>query len=1220
MEKMKADNNLFHHHHPLYSPANLLPLKILVIFFLLSLSSSAADNVGRGGGGLLEKDSQQLVSFKNSLPNPDELPTWQPTTSPCNFHGVFCKDSRVSSIDLTNHHLDTDLSAVSTFFLSLQHLETLVLKNTNISGSISSFSRFSCNSFLNSLDLSENAISGPITDITALGICSSLVSVNLSKNSVDSFVKGVHRASGPSSLQILDLSYNNISGQDAVSWLLSGGFLPELRHLSLKGNKVSGGLPEVFNFKNLVYLDLSMNNISTNFPSFLDCSSLQHLDLSSNRFSGSVENSLSTCVKLSFANLTSNKLTGTAPKLPSGSIQFLYLQDNDFHGVFPDSLLSDLCTTLVELDLSFNNFTGTLPESLGSCSVLEFLDISTNNFSGPLPVESFLKLSSLKTLVLAFNNFVGNLPDSLSKLVSLEILDASSNSISGSIPSRLCQDHRNSLKVLYLQNNMFTGPIPGSLSNCTHLESLDLSFNYLTGTIPSSLGSLTELRDIIMWLNQLHGHIPEEFMYLQSLENLILDFNDLTGSVPASLGNCSNLNWISLSDNQLTGEVPASLGRLANLAILKLGNNSLSGKIPSELGDCRSLLWLDLNTNFLNGTIPFGLFKQSGNIAAAVLTGKSYVYIKNDGSKECHGAGNLLEFGGIRQEQLNRLSTRHPCNFTRVYRGITEPTFNHNGSMIFLDLSHNKLEGTIPKELGSMFYLSILNIGHNDLSGPIPHELGGLKSVAILDLSYNRLNGNIPQSLTSLTLLGDIDLSNNDISGMIPESAPFDTFPDYRFANNSGLCGYPLPSCGSGFGSGSRAHPKSRRKQASVAGSIAMGLLFSLFCIFGLILVAVETKKRKKKKKEAALEAYMENHSNTATGPHSNWKLSAREALSISLSTFDKPLRKLTFADLLEATNGFHDDALIGSGGFGDVYKAELKDGSNVAIKKLIHVSGQGDREFTAEMETIGKIKHRNLVPLLGYCRVGEERLLVYEYMKYGSLEDVLHDPKIIGVKLNWFARRKIAIGAARGLAFLHHSCIPHIIHRDMKSSNVLVDENLEARVSDFGMARLMSVVDTHLSVSTLAGTPGYVPPEYYQSFRCSTKGDVYSYGVVLLELLTGRKPTDSVDFGDNNLVGWVKMHAKMRISDVFDPELMEEDPGLEIELLQHLKVACACLDDRPWKRPTMIQVMAMFKEIQAGSGIDSASSVGADEAAGLSEVGGVEMSIKEGNEFSKHL
>ncbi|KAG8383429.1 hypothetical protein BUALT_Bualt04G0012300 [Buddleja alternifolia] len=1188
-------NNLFY----------LLYYHLSLILLLISLSSAATAD-----------DSHQLISFKNSLPNLNALPTWRPAAPPCNFHGVTCNNSRVTSIDLSNHNLGADFTRIATFLLSIQSLESLTLQNSNISGSISS-SKFACTSSLTSLDLAQNAITGPVTDIPALKICSGLNFLNLSKNSIDTaFIKEGSRTSVLPSIHVLDLSHNNISGDDAVSWLLLS---TELQYLSLKGNKIGGNgninFPE---FKNLMYLDVSNNNISSKFPLFSDCTNLQHLDLSSNKFYGEIGNSLSLCGKLSFVNLTNNQLTGPFPKLPIGSIQFLYLQENNFQGIFPGSL-SDLCTTLVELDVSVNNLTGTLPESLSSCSGLELLDASSNNFSGELPVGTLLKLTNLKSLVLSFNNFVGDLPDSLSKLVNLEVLDLSSNDLSGFIPSGLCQDPRNSrLKVLYLQNNMFTGPIPESLSNCSNLESLDISFNSLTGTIPSSFGSLSKLRDVIMWLNQLHGEIPEEFMYLQNLENLILDFNDLTGSIPASISNCSNLNWISLSNNQLSGEIPASLGRLSNLAILKLGNNSLSGNIPAELGDCRSLLWLDLNTNFLNGTIPPTLSKQSGNIAVALLTGKSYVYIKNDGSKQCHGAGNLLEFGGIRQEQLDRISTRHPCNFTRVYKGITQPTFNHNGSMIFLDLSYNKLEGSIPKELGSMFYLSILSLGHNDLSGPIPQELGGLKSVAILDLSYNRLNGSIPQSLTSLTLLGDVDLSNNNLSGMIPQSTPFDTFPDYRFMNNSGLCGYPLPSCGSGLGVGTGKHQKSHRRQASLIGSVAMGLLCALFCIFGFVIVVVETRKRRKKK-EAALEAYMENHSNSATAHHSNWKLSARDALSINLATFEKPLRKLTFADLLEATNGFHDDTLIGSGGFGDVYRADLKDGSVVAIKKLVHVSGQGDREFTAEMETIGKIKHRNLVPLLGYCSVGDERLLVYEYMKYGSLEDVLHDRKNIGIKLNWGARRKIAIGAARGLAFLHHNCIPHIIHRDMKSSNVLLDENLEARVSDFGMARLMSAMDTHLSVSTLAGTPGYVPPEYYQSFRCSTKGDVYSYGVVLLELLTGRQPTDSPDFGDNNLVGWVKSHAKTRISDVFDPELIKEDLGLEIELLQHLKVACACLDDRPWKRPTMIQVMTMFKEIQAGSGIDSASSIAIVEG-GFSAVEGVEMSIKEGNELSKHL
>ncbi|KAL8478871.1 hypothetical protein ACS0TY_030668 [Phlomoides rotata] len=1157
-----------------------LGLLVFLLPFFLSLSAGAGD-------------TRRLLSFKNSLPFPDQLFNWQLTAPPCSFNGVTCTGSRVSAIDLSNHHLDTDFSKVATFLLSLQNLESLVLKNANISGSLSSSSpKFTCSIFLTTLDLAENAISGPISDVSNLQDCSRLNALNLSMNSMGPLVGTV--SGGLKSLRVLDVSYNEISGDGVVSWILSNEF-SELQHLSLKSNKLAGNLDEL-NFKNLLYLDLSFNNFSTKFPFFDDCSNLQHLDLSSNQFLGDVGSSLSTCKNLSFLNLTNNHLSGRVPTLSSsGSLQYLYLKRNHFHGGFPLSL-SDSCATLVELDLSVNNLTGNLPESLGECSVLELLDVSNNGLSGELPVHTLLKLSSLKTLSMSFNDFVGFLPESFSKMENLEFLDVGSNNLSGLIPPGLCP--MTSLRVLYLQNNFFTGAIPESLSNCSQLESIDLSLNYLRGTIPSSLGSLPKLKDVIMWLNQLQGEIPREFMQLQRLENLILDFNFLRGSIPPALSNCTNLNWISLSNNQLSGEIPSSLGRLSKLAILKLGNNSLSGRIPEELGDCQSLIWLDLNTNFLNGSIPPSLFEQSGKIGVALLTGKRFVYIKNNGSKQCHGAGNLLEFGGIRDEQLDRVST---CN-GRVWRGITQPNFNHNGSMIFLDLSYNNLEGSIPKELGLMFYLFVLNMGHNSLSGPIPSELSGLQNVAILDLSYNRLNGTIPQSLTSLRL-GDIDLSNNNLSGTIPESAPLDTFPSYRFENNSGLCGYPLPPCASSTSRSNAQHPKSRRKQASLAGSVAMGLLFSLLCIFGLIILGVETKKRRKEK-EAVLEAYIENNSNSGTA----WKISAREALSINISTFDqRPLRKLTFADLLEATNGFHNDSLIGSGGFGNVYKAELKDGSVVAIKKLIHVSGQGDREFTAEMETIGKIRHRNLVPLLGYCKVGEERLLVYEYMKYGSLEDVLQDRRKIGVKLSWGARRRIAKGAARGLAYLHHNCSPNIIHRDMKSSNVLVDEKLDGRVSDFGMARMMNAMDTHLSVSTLAGTPGYVPPEYYQSFMCSKKGDVYSFGVVLLELITGRKPTDSSDFGDNNLVGWVKQqNTKMKISDVFDPELMKDDPGLGVELSQHLKIACACLEDRPSKRPTMIEVMKMFKQIQAGFGIDSASSIDGE----FGGVEGIEMSI----------
>ncbi|CAL9097540.1 unnamed protein product [Musa acuminata var. zebrina] len=1031
------------------------------------------------------------------------------------------------------------------------------------------------------------------SSILALG---GLVSLSLRAVNLTGDVAGV-RCGGR--LAELDLSGNSLQGSIADVASLAAA-CSGLKSLNLSGNSVgvppmaAGDSPAAVGFQ-LETLDLSFNKISGEFDLrwlLSNLGSLRRLDLVGSRLSGGI---------LAITNCS--------------YLQHLDLSYSGLSGVIGDGVFGH-CRSLAYLNLSSNHFTGTLPSDLSSCTSLRTLSLSNNNFSGELPVETLTSMPYLAILEFAFNDVNGSLGDSITRMPMLEVLDLSSNRLSGSIPSELCPNPSFALNTLDLQNNQLTGGIPESLRNCTNLVTLDLSLNYLTGAIPSGLGSLPSLRDLIMWQNLLEAEIPPELVNLRSLENLILDNNGLNGSIPAGLVNCTNLNWLSLSSNHLSGTIPPWIGQLHNLAILKLGNNSFSGPIPPELGDCKSLVWLDLNNNQLSGSIPPTLAKQSGKIAVGLVTGEPYVYLKNDGTSGCRGTGNLLEFAGIRPEDLDRLPSRRFCNFTRVYKGLTQYTFNNNGSMLFLDLSFNQLTGQIPKELGNMYYLLILNLGHNFLSGLIPTDLGSLRYVAVLDLSHNALEGPIPSSFSGLAMLAEIDLSNNELNGSIPELGQLATFPRYRYENNSGLCGFPLPSCEDIAGANSSTqHQKSNRRQASLAGSVAMGLLFSLFCIFGLIIIAVESKKRQKKKDSSncSRDIYFDSRSHSGTA-NSNWKLTAtKDALVINLATFEMPLRKLCFADLVEATNGFHNDSLIGSGGFGDVYKAQLKDGSVVAIKKLIHVSGQGDREFTAEMETIGRIKHRNLVPLLGYCKVGEERLLVYEYMKFGSLEDVLHDGNKVGIKLNWAARRKIAVGAARGLAFLHHNCIPHIIHRDMKSSNVLLDENLEARVSDFGMARLMSAVDTHLSVSALAGTPGYVPPEYYQSFRCTTKGDVYSYGVVLLELLTGRRPTDSMDFGDNNLVGWVKQHSKLRISDVFDPELLKEDPSLELELLEHLKIACSCLDDRPLRRPTMLRVMTMFKEIQAGLSMNATSSAPAASMDGGFYEG--DMSLKESKE-----
>ncbi|KAK3200206.1 hypothetical protein Dsin_023621 [Dipteronia sinensis] len=1200
---------------------------LLLLFHLLMMPSHARQILASKQSTISSSNEEvtNLIDFKKFSVESDPkgyLSNWTSNSiSPCSFQGVFCSDDgHVTALNLNNFGLIGSLHLPSITSLSqLQHLS--LQGNIFSAGDLSTSRTISCN--LQTVDLSSNNISGAIPDRSFLQSCDGLVSVNLSRNTIS----GSTLHFGPSLLQ-LDLSRNRISNSTILTYTLSScqnlnllnfsdnrlsgklavtpsSSCKSLSTLDLSYNLLSGEIPTSFvadSPESLKYLDLSHNNFSGKF-SDLDfglCSNLTLINLSQNILSGSgFPQSLRNCQLLETLNLSRNALQDKIPGLLLGSLRNLKqlsIAHNQFSGEIPPEL-GQACGTLQEIDFSSNKLTGQLPKTFTSCSYLHSLNLGNNQLSGDFLSTVVSQLSSLVYLYVPFNNITGLVPLSLTKCTKLGVLDISSNALTGNIPSGFCSSPNNpsALEKIVLANNYLSGIVPSELGNCKNLRTVDLSFNNFNGSIPAAIWDLPNLSDLVIWANNLTGEIPEGICVNGgNLETLILNNNQLTGNIPKSIASCTNLIWVSLSSNKLTGEIPADIGKLVSLAVLQLGNNSLTGDIPHELGKCRSLIWLDLNSNDLSGALPPSLAEQAGLVMPGFVSGKQFAFVRNEGGTACRGAGGLVEFEGIRPERLEGLPMVHSCPSTRIYSGTTVYTFNSNGSLIYLDLSYNSLSGTIPENFGSMNYLQVLNLGHNNLTGNIPDSFGGLKAIGVLDLSHNNFQGHIPGSLGSLSFLSDLDVSNNNLSGLIPSGGQLTTFPSSRYENNSGLCGLPLQPCSSG------SHPATfhtQEKKQTVEAGVVIGITFFILCIFGLTLALYRVKKHQKKDEQR--EKYIES---LPTSGSSSWKLSSvPEPLSINIATFEKPLRKLTFAHLLEATNGFSADSLIGSGGFGEVYKAQLKDGCVVAIKKLIHVTGQGDREFMAEMETIGKIKHRNLVPLLGYCKIGEERLLVYEYMKWGSLESVLHDRAKGGAtRLDWAARKKIAIGSARGLAFLHHSCIPHIIHRDMKSSNVLLDENFEARVSDFGMARLVNALDTHLSVSTLAGTPGYVPPEYYQSFRCTTKGDVYSYGVILLELLSGKRPIDPAVFGDdNNLVGWAKqLHREKRSSEILDTELMtSRESGGETELHQYLRIAFECLDDRPLRRPTMIQVMAMFKELQVDTESDSLDGFSLKEA-----------------------
>ncbi|MBA0796040.1 hypothetical protein Gohar_006840 [Gossypium harknessii] len=490
-----------------------------------------------------------------------------------------------------------------------------------------------------------------------------------------------------------------------------------------------------------------------------------------------------------------------------------------------------------------------------------------------------------------------------------------------------------------------------------------------------------------------------------------------------------------------------------------------------------------------------------------------------------------------------------------------------------LNLSNNIFYGSLPQSLGNLSYLMYLDLHGNKFTGAIPSEIGNLMQLEYFDVSGNRLSGQIPEEVCSLFSLFYLNLEENRLGGPVPRNGICQNLSKIFLAGNNDLCGRIT-----GLECQIRSSERSSLLNAwGLAGIVAA----SVFIIFASAFVVRRWIMRSgqlsdpEEIEESKLNNFLDQNLCFLSSSSRS-----KEPLSINIATFEQPLLKLTLGDILEGTHHFCKTNIIGDGGFGTVYKAKLPSGKTVAVKKLSQAKTQGNREFIAEMETLGKVKHQNLVPLLGYCSLGEEKLLVYEYMINGSLDLWLRNRSGALDVLDWSKRFKIAVGAAQGLAFLHHGFIPHIIHRDIKASNILLSEDFEAKVADFGLARLISACETHVSTD-IAGTFGYIPPEYGQSGRSTTKGDVFSFGVILLELVTGKEPTgpEFKEIEGGNLVGWVtKKIKKGQAADVLDPVVMSVDS--KQMMLQVLSIAAVCLAENPANRPTMLQVLKLLKGI----------------------------------------
>ncbi|XP_043726319.1 probable inactive receptor kinase At1g27190 [Telopea speciosissima] len=509
--------------------------------------------------------------------------------------------------------------------------------------------------------------------------------------------------------------------------------------------------------------------------------------------------------------------------------------------------------------------------------------------------------------------------------------------------------------------------------------------------------------------------------------------------------------------------------------------------------------------------------------------------------------------------------------------GLTLPTMKLGGgipsslqycqSLQNLDLSDNSLSGTIPSEICTWLpFLVTLDLSQNDLSGPIPSELVKCKYLNSLILSDNHLSGSIPYELSGLNRLKKFSVANNHLSGSIPSF--LSNYDSADFDGNSRLCGSPLKSkCGA----------LSRKNLIIIIAAGILGAFVSL--LLGLALwwwCFIKSSRRRRRRRYG-----------TGKDEDSSWAYRLRAHKFVQVSLFQKPLVKIKLVDLMAATNNFDPDNIIISTRAGTTYRAVLPDGSALAIKRF-NTCKLSEKQFRSEMNRLGQLRHPNLVPLLGFCFVENEKLLVYKHMDNGTLFSLLHGSSKTNSRFNsldWPTRLKIGVGAARGLAWLHHGCQPAFLHQNISSDVIFLDEELDARIIDFGLARLM-MSSAGSNGSTFVqghfGEFGYVAPENSSNMVPSMKGDVYGLGVVLLELVTGQKPLEVTNADEGfkgNLVDWVnQLSAAGRITDAIDKSLVGE--GHDDEILQFLNVACGCVVSRPNDRSSMDQVYHSLRNI----------------------------------------
>ncbi|XVE83799.1 hypothetical protein DITRI_Ditri16bG0116100 [Diplodiscus trichospermus] len=888
---------------------------------------------------------------------------------------------------------------------------------------------------------------------------------------------------------------------------------PNLVYLDLGFHALSGSIPpQIGKLLSLKYLNLSSNYLTGELPSSIGkLTQLKYLDLNSNQINGSIPSEIGKLKSLSSLSLSHNHMSGLIPPQIENleTLDLLNLSENQLSGSIPPQIGN--LKSLSSLNFSSNQLNGSIPSEIEKLKSLFSLSLSHNHLSGSIPPQ-IKNLETLDSLDLSGNQLSGSIPPHIGNLESLTTLDFSANQLNGSIPSQI--EKLKSLSLLSLAQNQLSGPILPQIGNLETLDSLDLSGNQLSGSIPPQIGNLESLASLDFSVNQLNGSIPSQIGKLKSLSSLSLALNHLSGPILPQIGNLEALDSLDLSGNQLSGSIPPQIGNLESLTTLDFSANQLNGSIPSQIGKLKSLFSLSLALNHLSGLI----LPQIGNI-------------------------ETLDSLDLSENQLS---------------GSIPPQIGNLESLTSLDFSANQLNGSIPSQIEKLKSLSLLSLSQNNLNGPlggfIPPQIGDCTILEDLKLNNNCLEGLIPVEISNLHSLSEIDLRNNNLSGVVPYNLPGVIslhsnsscqfiLDDKVFAGNENLA--PHSCSPPSFTSMKKSH------NLQIFLPVA---IFLAFCVLGCSL----------------LSRYKAKCNPVKTPKYGDMLQTPKNGDLFAIWNFDG---KIAYEDIIMATEDFDIRYCIGTGGYGSVYRAQLPSGKVVALKKLHRLEAEElafDRSFKNEIKILTEVRHRNIVKLHGYCLHKRCMLLIYEYMERGSLFSILSDDGE-AAELDWTKRVNIIKSTAYALSYLHYDCIPIIVHRDISSNNILLNSDLEAFVSDFGTARIL---DPDSSNRTgLVGTCGYVAPEVAYTMVVTEKCDVYSFGVLALEVLMGKHPGELL-----SLLSTPSSLQNTMLTDVLDPRLSPPTNQMVAQNIVHVAtIALACLHADPKFRPTMKHVSQEF-------------------------------------------